>query len=483
MSCRVMGGSGMSGVKRITVSVDEDDWARAQRAANQLREVNRELPGMLEAVRRDNEAAINRATAEVRARQEAVDRALAGLSEQTRKMEARTRQRLAEQSARLRGELRETVGQLRGETRTALEEQERRFAEGLERERLERERETRELRNEVAGMRADREQARALAQDYMADSVVMRDAIARELPHDRFAPGRLAELSSRLDIARQNVDLGLGEAALAQAQEAYLQLSELRAEVELRYTEWQAARIDAGNAVTLLEQQISLSANPDAVDENGEKIADYTLDVEFWSEGELSRLREAAAGLAARLADDDNPPSVAELRQIAAQAGGELDERLTSILVTAQARQIASQARANLAELVVTTLEEASGYTWEEGQAIYAGDDQRRAFYAKLRHLDDSEIVVEVSPDESGKSCTLRILSYDAGLPDEEERVRRAHAVHASLRTQGLQAGLPAADMEYPDPRLADFESLRAPVPAGRAREARRAMATEPERA
>jgi hypothetical protein len=473
----------MSGVKRITVPVDTDEWARAQRAVNQLREVNRELPGMLEAVRRDGQAAIERATAEVTARQDAVDQVLAGLSEQTRMMEARTRQRLAAQSALLRGELRDTVGQLRADTRTALEGQERRLTESLERERLERERETSQLRDEVAGMRAGREEARALARAYVADAEVMHEAIDRELPHDRFAPGRLAELRSRLDVARGNVESGLGEAALAQAQEAYLRLSELRAEVELSHTAWQAARLEAGNAVTLLEQQISLNANPDAVDENGDKIEGYTLDADFWSEGELSRLREAASGLAARLADEASPPSAAELRQIADQAGGDLDERLTSILATAQARQVASQARANLAELVVTTLEETSGYTWEEGQAIYAGDDERRAFYAKLRHLDDSEIVVEVAPDDTGKACTLRILSYDAGLPDEEERVRRAHAVHASLRAQGVEAGTPMADAERPDPRLADFTSLRARVPADRTRLARDARVTEPERA
>jgi hypothetical protein len=473
----------MSGVKRMTISVDEADWARAQQAATRLREVNRELPAMLAAVRADSKVAIDRATAELRGRQEAVDLALAGLSAQARKTEARTRQRLAEQTAWLRGELRETAAELRGQTRKSLEEQERRFAESLERERQERERDTRELRGEMAGMRADRERARVLAREALADSALMRDAIAAELPHGRFAPGKLAELSSRLDIARHNVDLGLGEAALAPAQEAYLRLGGLRAEVELRHAEWQAARIDAGNAVMLLEQQVSLSASPDAFDEDGEKIEGCTLDVDFWSEGELSRLREATTVLAARLADEANPPSVAELRQVADQAGGELDERLTSILATAQARQVASQARANLAELVVTTLEETSGYAWQEGQAIYAGDDQRRAFYAKLRHLDDSEIVVEVSPEESGKSCTLRILSYDAGLHDEEERVHRAHAVHASLRAAGLEAGLPAADMEHPDPRLADFESLRAPVPASRTLVRRGPIATESGRA
>jgi hypothetical protein len=296
----------MSGVKRMTVSVDADDWARAQQAAGQLRAVNRELPGMLDAVRRDNQAAIERATAEVRARQDAVDRALAGLSEQTKKMEARDRQRLQAQGAKLRGELRATADQLRAESRAALEDHERRFADGLARERQERARETKELRDELAGIRADRDQARILATTLAADARLMRDAIA-ELPHEQFAPGRLAELSSRLDNAQRSVELGLGEAAFVQAQEAYLQLSELRAEIELGYTQWQAARLDAGNAVTLLQQQISLCTRPDAVDENGEKVDGYPLDVDFWSEGELSRLREAGGESGAPPAEKANP--------------------------------------------------------------------------------------------------------------------------------------------------------------------------------
>jgi hypothetical protein len=472
----------MSGVKRITV--DANQWSRAQQAAARLREVNREIPGMLDAVRRENQAAIDRATAEVRARQDAVDQALAGLSEQTRKIEAQTRQRIRAQETRLRGELSDTARQLREESRAALEDQERRFAAGLAKERQERVRETKELRDGLAALQNHRDQARSAAATYVADARLMRDAIDRELPHERFAPGRLAELSSRLDFAEENVGQDRGEAALAQAQEIYLQLSELRAEVELRDQEWQAMRLAAGAAITLLQQQVRVNTTPDAVDEKGEKIDGYTLDVDFWSEGELTELSETAAQLAARLTDTSRPPSVAELREIAdrAAAGGELDEKLTSVVATAQARQIASQVRANLAELVVSTLEETAGYAWEEGQAIYAGGDERQAFYAKVRHLDNSEIVVEVAPDDGGKSCTLRILSYDAGLPDEEERVRRAHAVADSLRAHGLQAGLPAADAEQPDPGLANFDVLRRPAPSSRSGRGRSAVVTEPER-
>ena len=62
----------------------------------------------------------------------------------------------------------------------------------------------------------------------------------------------------------------------------------------------------------------------------------------------------------------------------------------------------------------------------------------------------------------------------DKGVPDEEERVRRAHAVVDSLRAQGLEVGAPTAEREEPDPRLTDFDRLRQP-----ARQARQAAVAE----
>jgi hypothetical protein len=461
----------MSGVKRITV--DEGQWAQAQQAAERLRQVNRELPGMIEALRREQQAAADRVAAELTARQDAVDRALTGLSEQARRIEARASQRLRAQAAQLR-QVKEAADQERRETREILTDQERRFEQGLAHEREERELQVRELRDEVAALGGDRERAVSLAAELAADAQRVAAAIAAELPHERYAPGRLAELTRRLAIAEGNVRARLGEAALVQAQEAYLQLSELRAEVELRDREWQEAWLAADRAVTMLREQIRVNANPPALNATGAPAEGFTLDVDYWSEGELSRLEETAARLTAMVADPARTASAQELRHVAEHEVPELDEALTEVVARAQARLLASQVRVNVAEIVVTALEEATGYTWEEGQATYASGDQRRAFYSKLRHLDSSEIVVEVAPDGNGEACVLRILSYDAGVPDDEERVRRAHAVADTLREHGLQAGLPAADSQEADPRLVDFDALRhPPQQAGRAAAAR----------
>ena len=440
----------MSGAKRVTV--DQRAWQQAQQAAARLRDVNRELPGMIESLRREQEATTQRITTQVRERQDAFEQQLVGLSEQTKRIEAETSRRIRAKADQLRGQMRNALDCARKETRASLEEQEQRFQDELARERQDRLQESRALRDELQTVRQDRERALSAAASLAADARQLRNAIEENLPHQRFAPGRLADLSRRLELADGNIAQGFGESALSQTQELYLELSNLRTEVELRDQEWQMARMTASSAVTVLQEQIRLNSNPDVADEDGSPIEGVTLDVDFWSEGELAELRAAAAALADRVAAEDNPPRLADLQQIIDKDVPELDGKLTEIVARAQARQWASQVRANLAELVVTTLEETTGYSWEEGQAIYASGDQRRAFYSKLRHLDDSEIVVEVAPDEGGKSCVLRILSYDVGTPDEEERVRRAHAVVASLREQGLEVGIPTAEREAPDP-------------------------------
>ena len=103
---------------------------------------------------------------------------------------------------------------------------------------------------------------------------------------------------------------------------------------------------------------------------------------------------------------------------------------------------------------------------WSRSPAIpgtattFAGGDQRDAFYSKLKHPDESEIVVEVAPDEDGKSCVLRVMSYETGNPDESQRVARVHAIANSMREQGL-SGTAAAETDEPDPALKDFTRLR----------------------
>ena len=455
MSCWQRGHGGVSGKKRITV--DEDAWRAALRRADQLRDVQRELPGMIAAVQRAQQEQATRDRAAMQARQDQLTERLASLSEQARRIEASATRRINAATQTIMNEARAANRELRAETRELLDQQEKQFDAALSAERAERQRETGDLRATLAQDRAARADVLDAARAAAADARVLHDAIGATLPHERFAPGELARLTDRLALAEGSVAAGIGETALGQAQELYLRLGELRAEVELKDMEWRAAHLTALAAVTALAEQISYNSMITVSDEETGASAD--LDVNFWSAGELTAIRTAADQLAARVDAADDPPDLAELRDIAQRSVPALDERLSAAVATARTRQWASQVRVNMAETVVDVLEETAGYRWD-GDAIFAGDDQRAAFYSKLKHPDESEIVVEVAPDEDGRSCVIRVMSYETGQPDESLRVARVHAIADSLREQGL-GGTPAAEADEPDPALRDFTQLR----------------------
>src|SRR5262249_52967284 len=152
------------------------------------------------------------------------------------------------------------------------------------------------------------------------------------------------------------------------------------------------------------------------------------LDVDHWSGGELTRLEHELAAARQQLADDAPPLSLDRLQDIVQRQTPEFELRLSRVVETATMRQVASQVRVNLADIVVHTLDGVAGYELIDGS--YAGEDQRGAFVAKLRHQNGNEIVVDVSPaaDDSGQAV-LRLLSYDHDIGAEEDRLHRARAV------------------------------------------------------
>jgi hypothetical protein len=448
----------MSGKKRILV--DESEWYRLQREGKRMREVKRELPGLIAGVRRQTEADLERVLGEVEERQRKVDEVVAGLSDRTRGFESEMSRRIGEQSDRLEESLRSAVGEVRQETRELVAEQRNELAE----ERRQRRDEMRRLARRVDDVVEQGERAAKAASDSLRDGRAMHNLIRDTLPHERLAPGELARHERRLATARDNLNEGNPDAALAVAQEAYFGLSDLRIELELRDREWRVARTAAGESLIRLDALIDQEAVRDARDEAGRALEDVKLDVDYWARGELSRLRDEVAELLGVVRDDEKPMSAEELRDVVEDRAPKLEERLEEIVERAGMQQLASQLRVNLADAVVRTLDDTAGYEFEDG--TYVGEDQREAFYAKLVHENGNEIVVDVSPvsPDSGR-CVLRVLSYDRDTASEEDRLDRARAVASGLRDRGLDVDEPVAEAGEPDPAMRDLEAVKREVP------------------
>ncbi|MCD9194386.1 hypothetical protein [Streptomyces albireticuli] len=453
----------MSGRKRI--QVDESEWFRTRRQAARLKDVQRALPGMLDDIRRRTHADLERVFGVVEERQRTVEQAVQGLSDRARELESRTQERLRAQARRMAEELRATAGELRRETAEDLAEQEHRLQEEIAAERRERRREVGRLAEEVGELVLDRERAAALAHEAISDARAMHLLVHTAFPADVHPHARRTDsLAEQLDRAAETLGRGRSDAALATAQSVYQGLSDLLQELERHDRERRRDRVRAGELLLHVQHLIKVNAVQDVREAEGEEPTDAVLDVEYWSGGELTRLRAETARLQERVGDEERPPDTGELRDILEHRVPELEQRLAETVERAGRRRQESQMRVNLAGSVVGTLEEITGYELTDG--TYSGDDQREAFFAKLVHRNGNEIVVEVAPaGTGGGTAVLRVLSYDRDTTARDELTTRGHEVARGLRDRGIAASDPEAEDGEPDPAYRDFDALRRALP------------------
>lgn len=452
----------MSGRKRI--QVDESEWFRLRRQAARLKDVQRGLPGMLDDVRRQTHADLERVFGVVEERQRTVEQAVRGLSERARRLETGTQERLRAQARRMAEDLRATAGELRRETAEHLAEQEHRLQEEIAAERRQRRRDVGRLAEEVGELVRDRERAAALAREAVSDARTMHRIVHTAFPVDaRPHAHRLESLAEQLDRALDTLGLGSAQAAHATAESAYRELSDLLQELERQDRERRRHRVRAGELLRHVQHLIKANAVREVHGAEGEELADAVLDVEYWSGGELSRLGAETARLQERVADEERPPDTGELRDILEHRAPDLEKRLAETVERAGRRQLESQLRVNLADSVAGTLEEITGYELTDG--TYSGDDQREAFFAKLVHRNGNEIVIEVAPAGTGGASVLRVLSYDLDTAARDELTARGQEVTRGLRARGIAASDPEAEDGEPDPAYRDFDGLRRALP------------------
>ncbi|GCD40598.1 hypothetical protein [Streptomyces paromomycinus] len=450
----------MSGGKRILV--DESEWFRIQREASRQKDVLRNVPALIREIRRQTQDDLERVFGVMEDRQRSVEQVVEGLSEQTRRLETETQQRLRAQARRMAEDLRATAEELRGDMRRQLADQQRRLRSEIAAERDQRRADIRRIDTELGELVQDREHAAVVARAALSDARAMHGLVLGTLPHERYAPGRLQSLEATLDRAGENIAQGRFDAALATAQAAYQELGELRLELEHREREREVLRAQARGELLLVHLLIEDSARQNARDEHGEVLDGYDLDVDYWTHGEFATLRKETEELRHRIEDDERPLSADELRELLEHRSPALQERLARLVQRAGGRQLASQQRVNLAEAVVRTLEGMTAY--ELDATTYLGGDQRDAFFARLVHGNRNAIVVEVAPagPDSGASV-LRVLSYDHDTAARTELEERGAGLMRALRGQGFPAAAPQEEAGTPDPAYADFATLSEP--------------------
>jgi hypothetical protein len=452
----------MSGRKTYTIS--DAEYYRYRQAAARLRTIDADLPTMIERLQRQTREGLEQNIATIRQRQEGFDRAIEGVSAQIRQSEAAIGRRLAAQAA-------ETARDLtahRAWTAEALREQESRLHAEIEVERAERERQIASVREDITEVqgRVDdleqhRERARVAAEHWQRDAARIRGAVAA-LPHERFAPGEMTRIEADFDAAATNLRDGQYESALSGMQGAYRRLSELRITVTTRERLWLEARSDADVALRRVLVLIDRNRRRTPVHMDGSPSSGELLDVDYWSHGALDELEQRTNDLLASVRDDAAPMPTDALAAVTTQAAPAMEASLQDIAESAGMCELMSQRRATIADIIAQTLQ-ADYFEPVMEESDYVRRDQREAFVTKMRHPDQSEIVVILTEDGQ-----VSLSAFETGVISESVRQRRAEAIHAALRQRGVEVGDARRDADSADPETKDVPAiLRDGVPVG----------------
>lgn len=444
----------MSGRKQATVTISEEVYRRLQRQAERLRDLQEDLPRVMEDLWEEVALDLRRRLEPLEQRQQRLQEALQAVRSEVREAEEAMARRLEAEQRRMR----EALQGARRDLQALIADQGRRLEGLLAEERNLREAQLRRLEEQILAREQRKEE---LARSWLEAARVLGGFVNGNYRHQQFAPGELERLERDLQQAEENARHGVWEAVLTQAQRAYHDLSDLRLRLEQLEREWELWRSAALQAAEALLSQVQRNRRRPAVDLQGQET-DVGVEVDWWTQGALSRLEAEVQSLMGRIRDEGAPMSAAELRRTVEEVVPEMRARLGQIVVEAQKAALGSQLRINIADILVSALE-AQGYTLvDERDATYEGEDMRGGYVAKVRNLDGDEVVVRVAP-RGGSSLEndWEIHSYDVEQRSEPELRQRAAELARALQERGLQSQAARPVSPQPDPSLRDIEAVR----------------------
>lgn len=430
-------------LQRLAARSDEQlrqSRERAEQLGRDIRSLSRTLESRT--------AAASRERAQLRAQlQSAVEETGRALEESA----ARNRQALEAQDRNFRSALTEQ----RAETLRALRESEQRMdsalraaAGDLQRQigavngRLDRaERQAAENARRV-GILFDSDAALLeLAREYADTARTAAEDTAQRFRLELLLPGRLAQVRERVEQAERDIgdasdrfptNAPVARLSARQAAEAALQLREDAVQAEAA---WQAALQQANAALSAAQAQIEACRRVRFPESTAE------VDVDRWSDGDLTRLNARLAGLRKRV----QAPQSLSLSDLGGlrQAGEQLTREAQESAEFAVLAFGASQDRADAAQDVADSLRDALGLAIVSRG--YRGGDDRGAHRIHLRNARTGfEMVVTQYPerDENGalrNRLESDILDYGTNNEEEGDRV----AAQALRQLSGLGFAAP----------------------------------------
>lgn len=484
----------MSGENRRYVSVQEQELRRLREQESRLRSVQNDLPERLNAVREQARQEFQQRLAplEQRAKQQEqqtqqLKSGLADLEKDTQKRlqqqrqefqsavresESRQQQTLQRETNRLesamqqgfqeqRSEYLRITSQQRQEYTNLISQQDQKFTQLVSSERQARQQGQKILQQQidtvVADIAGETRRKAQLAEDLLSDVETVWEQINRSYQHQRFAPGQLADLRRGLEMARANIQAGVTEAAIATSQQTYLDLADLRLELEQKEQEWLLLYNAALTDLKSLIAEVQGNRQCEIEVGQGDEAQKFKLEVDYWVNGRLSEYEQQLNQLEGQLKTGESTLTTEQITQLGDKIIA-LQPNLGEIVEQAKLAILSSQLRAEIADQVVGALS-SLGYTLvdAESDAVYEGDDQRNAYVVKVKNIAGDEVVTVISPEKEFGKNSVSINSFSETIVDEKASQQNAKAVFEALEESGVEGN---GDMECSQSRT-EYQNMQ----------------------
>ena len=248
----------------------------------------------------------------------------------------------------------------------------------------------------VAKDKADLDVLLEMAREYFDQASALIAELKDNFRVELLCPGRLDALQKKWDKASKEIKLAEDiHASAPTARDHSCKLMdetlELYQDVVMAEKEWIMCYQEAQQAVFAAKAQLDASREMDFSDENGTCV----VDVEYWSNGELSEIERRLKELRALL---DKPENIStESLRDAKDAGLQISEDIDRTATFAGIAICASQDRADVAQDIANSMKDKLGLGIVDFG--YAGNDMRSEHRVYLKNdTTGVELVVSQSP-------------------------------------------------------------------------------------
>ena len=428
----------MSGRKRATVSLNQKDRKQVEESSDRFLRLEQDILAIRARVQQNRQEELDHTIQDVANRQTQFSDSIYGIDEQLREIEDRTSSQLVEQANLFFQQTNAVGNEVLEQTTNIVDDYSNRLWAVVEENAISQQAQFRRMNEYLSGQKKNAHSRQRIARSVLESAISMNETLKQIYSQETDRAEFFMEMDQRLHMAWQNLEAGFLDAALLAGQEAYLNLSKFRLEIENFILLRQFHLNQTANKFETLYQSIQHSQSIHTMDLAG-NLLEFEIDTNQWTQGRLADLETEVSHYVTQFYQlPVQAFSLEDLSQLGIYADKLMDE-LSKIIQQARLEVLDSQARFDIAETVKQALYE-KGYDLVHGD--YLNEDQRDGYGMTLTNGEQDEINIQImSIPGQFSSYDLQMETVHPELHTQHELRMRGKELFARLAKYGLQVG------------------------------------------